>query len=62
VTILGDDGRVLGDCPFPGCGMPFSLEDERLMKSSDPTGCAVVRFYRCVLGHHWPDVAGAGAP
>lgn len=54
--------ELLEPCPFEGCGLPYSLEDERLMKSSDPTGCAVVAFYRCVMGHHWTSALGAGVP
>jgi len=42
--------------------MPYALEDERMMKSSDPTGYAIVRFYRCVLGDHWVDCPGMGVP
>lgn len=55
-------GEVLDLCPYEGCGLPYALETERLMKSSDPTGCAVVRFYVCAGGHRWPEVVGAGVP
>ena len=54
--------RVLGDCPFEGCGLPYSLEQEQLFPSSDPTDCALVWFYRCAGGHFWPEVRGAGVP
>lgn len=53
---------IVGDCPFEGCGLPYSLEDERLMPSSDETGVAVVRFYRCIVGHHWVAAPGMGVP
>ena len=53
---------ILGDCPFPNCGLPYWLENQQLMKSSDPTGAVIVAFYRCFAGHHWPEPVGAGVP